>query len=286
MQAPATPVALLEGWMSKVLTPDASAWLAARCAAVAASDLAGDGARLVYITYGQIARRIPRQDLALDAGQLAAAARARPGWDPSRWSLDQAARAWLLAALPAGDAAAMRAVVDRLAACADLHELIALHLALPLLPRPEQWPARAAEGVRSNMKAVFEAVALDNPYPAEALDEVAWNQLALKAIFVASPLHRIVGYDRRANPRLARMLCDYAHERWAAKRAISPELWRGVGPHADDAMLADLARALDDADPRQRAGAALALRACPHPRAAMVLAEARDVPDLAWSALA
>lgn len=286
MEAPASPTALLERWMSKVLQPDVQAWLAERCAAVAAADPAGDGARLLFTTYGLIPRRVPRRDLAPAPEELAAAARTRAGWDPSRWTLDQAARAWLLASLPAGDPVALRTAVDRLAACADLHELIALHLALPLLPRPELWPARAAEGVRSNIKAVFDAVALDNPYPAEALDEVAWNQLALKALFVGSPLHRIVGFDRRANPRLARMLCDYAHERRAAGRAISPELWRAVGPHADDAMLADLARALGDGDPRQRAAAALALRASPHPGAAALLAAAPDVPDLPWTALA
>ena len=286
MENPATPVALLERWLSTALATDVAGWLGDRCATLASSDLAGDGARLLFTTYGLIARRVPRHDLAPDADALAAAARARPGWDPSRWTVDQAARARLLAALPARDAPALRAAIDRLAACADLHELIALHHALPLLPRPELWAARAAEGVRSNIKAVFDAVALDNPYPADALDEVAWNQLALKALFVASPLHRIVGFDRRANPRLARMLCDYAHERWAAKRAISPELWRGVGPFADDVMLADLARALADGDPRQRAGAALALRGCPHPAAGAVLAAGRDVPDLPWTALA
>lgn len=286
MESPTSPSALLERWLSSALPADVADWLGGRCAALSASDLAGEGARLLFTSYGLIARRVPRRALALDADALAAAARARPGWDPSRWTFDQAARAWLLAGLPVRDGAALRAAVDRLAACADLHESIALHLALPLLPDPPLWAARAAEGVRSSITAVFEAVALDNPYPADALDEVAWNQLALKALFVASPLHRIVGYDRRANPRLARMLADYAHERWAAKRAISPELWRGVGPFADDAMLADLARALADGDPRQRAGAARALRGCPHTGAAAVLATGHEVPDLPWTALA
>ena len=286
MATPTTPSALLARWLSAALPAEVAGWLDERCTALAASDLAADGARLLFTSYGLIARRVPRRDLGLDAAALAAATQARAGWDPSRWTLDQAARARLLASLPVRDGAALAAAIARLAACADLHESIALHLSLPLLPDAMRWTGLAAEGVRSSITAVFNAVALDNPYPADALDEVAWNQLALKAIFVASPLHRIVGFDRRANPRLARMLADYAHERWAAKRAISPELWRGVAPFADDAMLADRARALADPDPRQRAGAARALRACPHPGAAARLATAPEVPDVPWSELA
>ena len=60
-----------------------------------------------------------------------------------------------------------------------LGELVAIYQALPLLPFPEQYRARAAEGIRSNMNAVFEAMALRNPYPSDYLDEGAWNQLVL-----------------------------------------------------------------------------------------------------------
>ncbi len=69
-----------------------------------------------------------------------------------------------------------------------------------------------------------------NPYPSERFAENRWNHMVLKAIFVGSPLHPIQGLDARANPPLARMLCDYAHERWAAGRPVSPELLRCVGP--------------------------------------------------------
>ncbi len=116
-----------------------------------------------------------------------------------------------------------------------------------------------AEGLRTNMKAVFEAVAHNSPYPAEQFSENRWNQMVVKALFIGSTLYPIEGLERRWNPDLTRMLCDYAHERWAAGRTVSYELWRGVGPHADDAAIDDLARVLGSVAPNERHAAALAL---------------------------
>jgi hypothetical protein len=74
-----------------------------------------------------------------------------------------------------------------------------------------------------------------------------------------------------------RMLCDYAHERWAAQRPVSPELWRCVGPHADAAALEDLGRVLASGERGERQAAALALAAARNPEAERRL---RAVPDL------
>ncbi len=57
--------------------------------------------------------------------------------------------------------------------------------------------------------------------------------MVLKALFVGSALDPIIGLDDRANPELARILIDYARERWAAARPVTPELWRTVTPFAD-----------------------------------------------------
>ena len=38
--------------------------------------------------------------------------------------------------------------------------------------------------------------------------------MILKALFIGTALQPIEGLERRWNPDLSRMLCDYAHERW------------------------------------------------------------------------
>ena len=96
--------------------------------------------------------------------------------------------------------------------------------------------------------------------------------MVLKALFVGSALQPIVGLDGAPMPPLARMLCDYAHERWAAGRPVSPELWRCVGPYAMGGMVGDLGRVLEKGTDPERAAAALALSRSPDPAAAALLA--------------
>lgn len=261
-----TPAQALEQWLVARLPDDASAWLK-----TSAQRLHGGGSdKDLYMSVSLVPRKIGKADLALSAVELGQATAARPGWDPREWSLDQAARVYLLLAA-AGDGAMFSRRLDQLCATADVGELVAFYRGLPLYPDQPRHVLRAAEGVRTNMKAVFEAVAHRNPYPSEQLAEPAWNQMVLKALFIGAILDPIIGLDRRVNPALARMLCDYAHERWAAGRPVSPELWRCVGPHARGEMLADLRRVLEKGTDPERAAAALALSISPDPAASGLL---------------
>jgi hypothetical protein len=277
---------LLRHWLSALPAP-AQVWLDERV-----RQIRGGNLRLFYATYSAIPRHSGHGDPPLKPADLAAASALRVGWQPVDWSLDQLARAYVLLVLPAADPAAYARTLATLAASAELRELIALYKSLPLLPHPAAHRALAVEGVRSNMQAVFEAIALDNPYPGEQFEPLAWNQLVLKALFLGSPLNRIQGLDRRANAPLARMLGDFAHERWAAGRRFSPELWRAVGPFATDALLEDLQRALADPDPLQQEAAALALSQSPAEAAAQLLAQRPELQtrirsgELNWTELA
>jgi hypothetical protein len=234
---------LLDSWLQRQLKAETAAWLRDTCAAV----VVGGGTRALFIAFSTAGRRAGRDDLKVTAADLAAAQEARRGWDPSRWSIDQAVRTRLVLAMPSSDKKAWLTTLDQLFAAAGLEELVALYQALPLLPHPELLPPRIAEGVRSNMKPVFNAVALDNPITGERLEQDAWNQTVLKALFVASPVARMVGADRRANPVLAQMLIDYARERIAAKRPVPVDLWDAARPGCNESQRIELNRLQDSA---------------------------------------
>jgi hypothetical protein len=191
----------------------------------------GQSDRALFTAFSMLPRRFGKQDAQLTAADLAAAQALRPGWNPQDWSVDQLGRSLLLLSMPQEDPARVAHWFEQLYQTSGLRELVALHQTLPLLAHPERYKFWAAEGVRSHMTGVFEAIALNNPYPAEVFNEAAWNDLILKAIFIGAALHPIVGRQQRANAPLARMLVDYMAERQAAGRSISPELWPLVEPY-------------------------------------------------------
>jgi hypothetical protein len=258
MRQPATP----ETWLFQPIPEQAHAWLREQIRAIAAAWETPHRDRVLAIAYAQVARHVPRSPLG-----MAPAPGLLNGWSARDWTTTDAARAFLLATLPEHDPEALVAAIDNLVARADLAEAVTIYRALPFFAHPQRWIERAAEGVRSNIRAVYDAVAFDNPYPAQHLGDDAWNQMVLKCFFLAAPSHRILGLEQRSNPDLARMLTQYAHERWAASRPVPVGLWRCVAPHADSAMVADLLRARGSDDLRQRQAATLALRQCPHPDA-------------------
>ena len=264
---------LIESWLAMRLDPVAAAWVRDRQAAVAAGDKKG-----LYLAFGMTPRKVGKSDLALTSDELAVASEIRPGWNPAGWSIDQATRTLFVLTLPAMEPESLTGILDQLFDAGEVGELVALYQSLPLLPDPKSHILRAAEGIRTNIKAVFCAVAHRNPYPAEQFSEDQWNQMVLKCQFIGVPMSPIFGLDQRANASLSSMVIDFIHERWAAKRAIAPDMWRCVGPHADSRGLADLKQVLATGSLVERSAAALALSTCPDPAARTILATA---PDLA-----
>ena len=263
---------LIESWLAMRLDPAAAAWVRDRQGAIRLGDRKG-----LYLAFGMAPRKVGKSDLGLIDEELSAASQTRPGWNPRGWSVDQLTRALFLLSLPAMESTELVAVLDQLFGAGEVGELVAMYQTLPLLPHPSAHVLRAAEGIRTNIKAVFCAVAHQNPYPAEQFTDDQWNQMVLKCQFIGVPMSPIVGLDQRANPHLSAMVVDFVHERWAAKRPIAPDMWRCVGHHADARALADLKQVLTSGSVVEQQAAALALSQSPDPVAKNIL---ESVPDL------
>ncbi|EAW38192.1 EboA family metabolite traffic protein [Lyngbya sp. PCC 8106] len=245
---------LIFDWLSNQLDNEQLAWLTQKQSEL----LKGATQRSFFIAFSLVPRRLGKANLVLTDEDLKVAIEICPGWHPQHWRVDGLARTLLVLSLIKGNSEDYQSILDQLFSAADIDELVALYQALPLLPSPEKYQDRAAEGIRTNMSVVFNAVALHNPYPAHYLSELAWNQMVLKAIFIDSPLHKIISLDHRTNPALSQMLIDYAHERWAADRSVTPELWRAMGAFTTDSMTEDLIKVLDHPDPMQQEAGAIA----------------------------
>ena len=246
---------LLDQWLATRLTAEQSDWFKTQINKIAQSN----SDRELHITLGLIPRKFSRDDLSPTAKENTEASSLLKGWNPSGWSIDQTARIALLCRVAEKRGSQFNDTIIDLCKMADLAESLALYSGFCLYPHSELLDQQISEGLRTNIRSVFEAIAHNNPYPALHFDQHRWNHMVLKALFIDSLLSPIYGLDSRANPELAGVLCDYAHERWAAGRPVSPELWRCVGPFATGSMIDDLERASQSDNPTEQNSALIAL---------------------------
>ena len=244
----------LKNILRENLTPDAWAWLEQAGKSVGSN---GDISKF-NIAFVAAPRRTGKNVIRMTASLEKELQSRRKGLNLNGWTVDRLARVWLLMQLDPRDKEKYHATIENLFLNAEMGELVALYSSLPLLAYPESWARRCAEGIRSNIGQVLEAVICNNPLPGEQLDEAAWNQLVLKAIFTEKPVLEINGLLERRNMNLARSLSDYAHERWAAHREVNPLLWICVGPYIGDHNFSDIQRLFSSGEQKEREAAALA----------------------------
>ena len=180
------------------------------------------------------------------------------GFSVEGWTIDRLSRVYLLMNTNAPDKDTYFKNIETLFSAAEMNELVALYSALPLLNYPQLWTKRCAEGIRSNIGSVLEAIMYHNPYPSNNLDQDAWNQMILKAFFTDKNVDLIISLDDRANKELAYILSDYAHERWAANRPVNPQLWRLTGKFIDERLFQDIKRLFASEIKNDKEAAALA----------------------------
>ncbi|MCK0144985.1 EboA domain-containing protein [Arenibacter sp. F26102] len=208
----------------------------------------------LYLTYSLVPTKIKTEKdllLLLDDQELKAYLEVQQA------NLQQIGRIYLLYKVLEAKEDFFRAKVANIIEVADKSELETFLKYLVLLPHPENYKFQAVEALRTNISTVFDAIALNNPYPALYFNEQQWNQMYLKAAFMEQNLNNIVQVDKRANKELARIISDYAHERWAASREIDPSFWRPVSNFIDEKLLKDMKRLFSSDNLAERKAASL-----------------------------
>src|SRR5690606_33852490 len=147
--------------------------------------------------------------------------------------------------------------VNNIIQVADTSELETFLKYLILLPDAERFKTTAVATLRTNVSTVFDAIALNNPYPSKYFNDQQWNQMYLKAAFMQRDLSKIADIDKRANRDLARIISDYAHERWSASRNIDPYFWRPVSQFLEGQLLLDMERLLNSGNVSEKKAGAL-----------------------------
>jgi hypothetical protein len=214
-----------------------------------------DFARLLSLA----SRHAPRHALEPTIEERRRAAHDLRGWNPERWSVLETLRVSLVLERADISQPSFERALEEAFRYADEGELTALYRCLAFLPVGERFVWRAKEGCRTNIRPVFEAVACDTPYPSTHFEELAWNQMVIKALFMGAPVWRIFDLDARLSPELARMALDLADERRSAGRRVQTELWMCLGPHGGGRAVAAIELELSLGDPVGRRAAALAL---------------------------
>lgn len=244
------------------------------------------------MAFAMMPRKTGKATVNIDKAQQQEIESVRQGFMIEGWTIDRLARVWLVLNLDAVDREKYIQTIENYFRSAELQELVALYSSLPVLAYAEEWMHRCTEGIRGNIGDALMSIMCRNPYPSEYLPEASWNQLVLKAIFTEKPVEQIIGIDERANPDLAKMLSDYAHERWAAGRPVNPQLWRCVGRFINQDNFSDVARLAQSENLIEREAAVLACSASSYPAAMELkkkyadIGEAIDNGELTWTRLA
>jgi len=264
---------LLEEMLARRLPGEAASWLARARAEIARGVEPERFSALVSLA----SRHAPRGALAPSEAEIGRAAAASAGWNPERWTTLDAVRALLLLSRSDLGEPTLSEAIEEAFRYADVGEMVALHRALQLLPGPERFVWRAGEGCRSSIRAVYEAAACDTGFPAANFDDLAFRQLAIKALFVEAPLWRVHGLDARLDAELARMALDLAEERRSAGRHVQHELWLCLGRHGGERGRRAIEQELAGPNPLGRRAAAIALaRAGGEKRLSELLERERD----------
>lgn len=245
---------VIAGIIKQNAAPDAFKWLEEKAILIREEK----GSTQLNLAFAATPRKTGRQLIKIAEDEREIIKKVHKKFSLDDWTTDRLSRFWLLMQPDASDKNTYCAKIENLFNGAEMHELAALYSSLYFFDYPEEWQQRCAEGIRSNIGIVLEAIMYNNPYPSKYLSDLAWNQLVMKAFFTEKNVNRIIGLDPRANKELALILVDYASERRAAHRLINPQLWRLVTKFIDESNFKNIEEAFKSSDVKEKQAAALA----------------------------
>ena len=210
--------------------------------------------RTFYLTFSSISRKIEDKTIHLSSESI-----------DSNYSFSiqsdakSVVRALLLNTLDnqSGD---YTSIINELFETADLNEQISLCSLIQFLPFSHVLHFRATEALRTNAKSVFEAIAHHNLFPLKNFDDEIWNHMILKSLFLESPLNPVTGLLERRNQKLSSMCLDYFHERMAASRIVTPEIWIMMEPYIDDNYIDAIQYSLKSSPETEKRAVAIAFQ--------------------------
>jgi hypothetical protein len=222
-------------------------------------------------------RTLGRKPLAADELSLVGASGDLP---LASTTTDLAGRMFLLHALAQAAPEQLPAAVQAAYEEGDSQEKLAVMRALTLLPQAERFVEIALDVGRCNELDLFSSLAARNPYPSRHYNELAWNKLYMKAVFLDVPLAQMIGVEQRNNSELSRMALEYVEQQESAGRSFPNEIWQVVAalppPGAIGKLLGYLSHAVADV----RLGAAAGLERAAQARTLSFLQERANVePD-------
>jgi hypothetical protein len=194
-----------------------------------------------YLAFGMLKRKVEDGPISISEGLNAELKRINPAFSYTKWTLVEFCRLAFLVHLDSLD---NKAKICTLLASSDMKEQVVIYKSLQYLSNAEDFKLEIIDGIRTNMIDVFDAIALENSYAFKHFSEDAWNHMVLKAIFMERPIYRIYGIDDKKNTKLAGILQDFVHERWAAGRVVTQELWIMISVFENDSIFEDLKKVI------------------------------------------
>ncbi|WP_158968860.1 EboA domain-containing protein [Paraglaciecola sp. L3A3] len=136
--------------------------------------------------------------------------------------------ALLLQVLTSHNELSVSTVVKGYYQAGDSSEKAAILRGLNLIDSKGEAVAIAVRAGRCNSLDEFTALALNNSYASEHFEDLNFNQLVLKTLFLGLHIDTLLGLNKRLSAQLSNMCFSYVVEQALAERVPSATIWLAI----------------------------------------------------------